>query len=105
MHNNSNPNDCEYENVFDFKKANYDDIRIALSTTNWQYLLNNQENMECSVEIFYITIMKVIQDNVPLTKKRCKYNSKNPVWFNRHIINLKNRKQNAHKSYKKFNNQ
>ena len=77
VHKNSILNDCDYENVFDFKKANYDDIRIALSRTNWQYLLNNQENMECSVEIFYITLMNIIQDNVPFTKKRAE-----PLYLN-----------------------
>ena len=98
MHKSHSSNDSDFEYISDFKKANYGEIRNALSGVNWQSVLNHHLNIECAVKAFYKILMKIIHENVPLTKKRRNYNTKNPVWFNRQITNLKNQKQKAQKT-------
>lgn len=105
VHSNLNPNDCSYEYVFDYNMANYDNIRYKINRVNWQSNLKEEVNIESAVQNFYKILSEVIQEEVPLKRKRRGFGSKNPVWFNKQIINLKNRKQKAHKTYKAHNSQ
>lgn len=101
VHENKRPDDCEYEEVFQYHSANYDNIRHRLSRIDWQTILRNEENVETSVDVFSKVLFEIILENVPLKKIRRQNNSKNPIWYNEEIKNLKNRKQKAHKMYKK----
>lgn len=98
VHNNHNHNIWEYEDVYDYNNADYDNIRIKLNNINWQSALKHCE-VDCAVEVFYNILMEIIHSEVPLIRKRRNNSSKNPVWFNKQIINLKNRKQKCHKAY------
>lgn len=101
IHGHQNPNDFEYEEVFEYQKANYVNIKRRLDNINWQSTLRNEGNVENAVNLFYNIIFKIIHDEVPKKKKRRNVNFKYPVWYNKQIKNLKNRKQKAHKIYKK----
>ena len=56
-----------------------------------------------AVDTFYEILFDIIKQEIPLKKRRRTGNTKNPVWYNSHIKNLKNRKQKAHKIYKRHN--
>lgn len=103
MHSQQRPNDYEYEEVFDYKLANYDNLKNKLNCINWQQILRNVGNVESAVDIFYELLSIIISEEVPLKKKRRYGNTKYPIWFNGQIKHLKNRKQKAHKIYKKHN--
>lgn len=89
VHENHRPNDCEYEEVFEYHKANYDNIRHKLNSINWQLLLKNEGCVDTAVELFYNIIFRIILEEVPVKKKRRNRNSKFPAWYNRQIKNLK----------------
>ena len=105
VHKKLTPVEYDYEDVFDYNKGNYDNIKYKLTRAKWQQVLSNQENVDGAVEIFYKMLLEIIQQEVPLMRRRRNYASKNPVWFNKQITNLKNRKQKAHKIYRNYNNQ
>lgn len=50
-------------------------------------------------------MLEIIREEVPITRIRRNFASKNPTWFNKQIINLRNRKQKAHKVYRKHKSQ
>uniref|UniRef100_A0A0R3Q9H7 Reverse transcriptase domain-containing protein n=1 Tax=Brugia timori TaxID=42155 RepID=A0A0R3Q9H7_9BILA len=104
VHKNQRPNDCEFEEVSEYHKANYENIKRRLCSVDWQTILRNEGNVEIAVDCFYNILYQIIHVEVPRKKKRRHGNSKYPVWYNRQIKNLKNRKQKAHKIYKKSNN-
>ena len=88
------------ESYFDFKQANYELIKSKLNCIDWQTKIYNL-NIEQAVDKFYEIIYDTLEKTVPKRKRKHTSTSKNPVWFNRKIINLKNRKQKAHKVYKR----
>jgi hypothetical protein len=101
VHEHKRPNDFEYEEVFQYHLANYDNIRHKLNRVDWQTIFKNEANIETSVEIFYKLLFEIIVEQVPLKKVRRHGCSKHPVWYNKQIKKLKNRKQKAHKMYKR----
>lgn len=104
VHGNNRPKDCDFEEVHDYRSANYDNIRQKINQVSWQNVLRNEENVESAVKMFYKILNDIIHDDIPLIKRRRNHNSKYPIWFSREIKNLKNRKQKAHKIYKKCKN-
>ena len=105
VHKNSKSNDYEFDEIFDYRSANYDNIKNKLNTIDWQTILRSEKNVENAVDVFYNYIYKIIHEEVPIKKRRRQNHSKNPVWYNKEIKNLKNRKQKAHKIHKTQNNQ
>jgi hypothetical protein len=103
INNYQRPNDCEYEEVFEYRLANYANIRSKLNNVNWQEIFKNEGNVETAVAVFYKILSEIISQEIPLKKKRRNRNTNHPVWYNRQIKHLKNRKQKAHKIYKKCN--
>lgn len=101
IHNNCRPTVCEYEDIYEYDNANYENIKNRINLIDWQSLIREENNVEKAVDIFYSLLMEIIREEVPLKRKKLFGNSKNPIWFNRNIRNLKNRKQKAHKIYKK----
>ena len=69
VHNNSRPNDIEYEETFDFQSADYNLIKNKLRDINWQNALRDEENVETAVETFYEKLFEIITDEVPLKRK------------------------------------
>ena len=99
--NSSTSDDFTYEIIFDFDKANFDDIKQKLNNVNWQTLLENQENPDIAVSTFYDTIYSIFENMVPKKRRRTANTSKYPIWFSKELKTLKNRKQKAHKLYSK----
>ena len=97
VHNIPRSNDYEYEEVFEYHKANYDNIKHKLNVVDWQSILKSEDNIENAVGTFYKILYEIIDKEVPTKMKRRHGNFKHPVWFNKNIINLRNRKQKAHK--------
>lgn len=96
------PDDNFFEPSFDYKNANFELIKRKLNCIDWQTLIRDS-NIDQGVDIFYRTIFDIIEQTVP--KKRKKVNiHRVPVWYNHDIVNLKNRKQKAHKAYKRNRN-
>lgn len=96
------PDDNFFEPSFDYKNANFELIKRKLNCIDWQTLIRDS-NIDQGVDIFYRTIFDIIEQTIP--KKRKKVNiHRVPVWYNHDIVNLKNRKQKAHKAYKRNRN-
>lgn len=101
IHDNTTTLDGDLtESYFDFKQANYIIIKNKLSSIDWQTLIRNL-NLEQAVDTFYQIMYDILETSVPKKKRKKSHKSKSPPWYNRIIINLKNRKQKAHKAYKR----
>ena len=103
IHSSTLPTDWEYEEVREFYKTNFDEAKRRLRTINWQNILSNKGNVDTQAELFYSVINNIISETVPMKKRRRTHHSKLPVWFNPQLKYLRNRKQKAHKFYKKEN--
>lgn len=84
---------------FDFSKADYGAIKNKLNSIDWQLVIRSHDT-EHAVDVFYQIIYSILEQTVPMKQKK-KANAKTPIWYNRQIINLRNRKQKAHKAYKR----
>ena len=104
VHVNKRPDEYEFEDVFDFQSANYDELKHKLNSINWQDVLFEDGNVDSAIENFYNILSDLFISEIPLKRIRRHGNSKYPVWYNRQIKNLKNKKQKAHKKYKTHKN-
>ena len=82
-------------------KTNFDEVKCRLSAINWPYILSSEGNIDHQVEMFYTVKNNIISKTVPTRRRKRTHHSKLPVWFNPNLKNLRNRKQKAHKIYKK----
>ena len=103
-HNNSLPTDLEYEEVPEYNKTDFDEVKRRLCTIEWQNVFSTEGNVDYEAEKFHFFLKNLVQETVPVRKKRRSNNSKWPVWFTPQLRNLKNKKQKAHKIYKKESN-
>ena len=104
-HNTSYPRDWEFEEVPDYQNTDYAQVKRRLCTINWHSVINKEGNVNEQADKFYAIINQTISENVPVKRRRRNQHSKHPVWFNAQLKNLKNRKQKAHKTYKKENSE
>lgn len=79
VHGNNRPKDCDFEEVHDYRSANYDNIRQKINQVSWQNVLRNEENVESAVKMFYKILNEIIHDDIPLIKRRRNHNSKYPI--------------------------
>ena len=86
----------EFEETFDFNNANYSLITNRLQSINWESILDNCD-INHAVNTFYDTLNDIIHQTIPKKRSRRMHYSKNPPWFSKELINLKNKKQKAHK--------
>lgn len=82
-----------------FLGADYDIINNKLSEFDWDKLLSGI-NLEVNIGNFYEVIKKVISETVELKPKNT---SSHPKWFDRDLINMKNRVSKLHKQKKSHN--
>lgn len=92
-------NDWEYEEVYEYGKANLPEIKRRLNFINWQTLLGSISVMDQAVDQFYCLVHDILDDCVP-KKRRRRHHTNDPPWFTGELRNLRNRKQKAHKRYK-----
>lgn len=78
-----------------FRKANYELINSALNLVNWRFLDNL--SVDESVSALYHEINQIIQKYIPLKLKRSKF----PFWFSHELKIEINRKERAHRAWKK----
>lgn len=57
--------DNEFEEIFDFNSANYDNIRNKLNNINWQSILRSKDDVNNSTEVFYNCLFKIILEEAP----------------------------------------
>ncbi|CAG4951927.1 unnamed protein product [Parnassius apollo] len=85
-----------------FHAADYDEINREMSNINWDDHLNLND-IDVAVDNFYKVVRDVINRFVP--HKVVKSNNKYPVWFNKRLIKLINRKHKLHKKWKSYGRQ
>lgn len=98
-HQNNNNNDWEYEEVLEYGKANIAEIKRRLGSLNWRTVLGNELEVDSAVDKFYRLLHEILDVCVP-TKRRKRRNSKDPNWFTKALVNLRNKKNKAYKKFK-----
>jgi len=88
--------------VFNFKKANLNEILTELITYDWG-IWEQENDINVLSETFFNVLMEIFEKHVPLRFIR-KDSNKKP-WFNRSLSNLKNRRDRAAKKFRKFQKQ
>ena len=66
----SRPTEFEFEHIYDFKKANYDEISCRLTEIEWQSLLKEERDINYAVDIFMSSLYCVIDETIPKTRKK-----------------------------------
>lgn len=87
--------------TFNFKQGNFDLLNDHLLNIDWSYLLDPKLDVNQQVDHFYNTIFNAFNLFVPKKKKRNESDTP-PSWFNDELITLRNRKNRASRTYKKF---
>lgn len=99
IHKQQKSKDWEYEIISEYDKADFSEIKRRLSIVNWQTLLGNEVIVDRAVDKFYSVLHDIIDVCIPKRRRR-RRNKRDPPWFTRELINLRNRKQKAHKLLK-----
>lgn len=83
------------DEVYSFRKANYDDIRAHLSSINIEMILRNHLNdVDKMVDEFYGILRNTFETFIPRTKIR---SSNKPEWYDKELSVLKNRRNKEYK--------
>ena len=81
-----------------FYKADYELINKALRGIDWIAQLNHLD-VEASTQTFYNHIYKIIDDNIPVIKRK---SPKYPIWFSRGLIRALREKKKVWKRWKTY---
>ena len=84
--------------VWDYKKANIENIKKSLESVNWETLFDNK-SVNTQVCIFNETIMNIFSNFVP--SKLVTFDDSDPPWMNDFIRSKIKWKDQMHKTYKK----
>ena len=84
--------------VWNYKKANTENIRKSLESVNWKTLFNNK-TVNKQVSILNETIINIFSNFVP--NKRATFNDSDPPWMNDYIKNKIKWKHQIYKTYQK----
>lgn len=84
---------------FNFTRANYLKMNQLISDVNWIAFFENCDINECTGN-FYKMMRTFISGCVPM---KTVLSTNHPKYFKKHLINLKNRTNKAHKAYKSCN--
>ena len=82
---------------YNFRRADYKLVNRELSNMDWNTCLGSDE-VNGMVERFYDRVNEVIQRTVPVRRPR---SNKYPIWFSRELINMLKKKAEAHRRYKR----
>lgn len=83
------------DRIFNFRKANFDEMNCFLREINWA-LLSDME-LDASIDYFYNAIYNSFELFVP---KISVHDNMFPTWFNKELMELTRSKKLAHKKYK-----
>lgn len=83
------------EQIYCFKKAPFDLIREELSNTNFDALFSNK-NLDAMLDALYNRCYEIFDEYVPKASLRM---TNYPVWYDGKLINLKNRRNRAHRKF------
>ena len=104
--NDKNPTKSEIY-VQDFKKLNRNNLESDLINTNWDAILEvNNDNVDKSFESFVTTVNSIIAEHALLNKislKKRKLIAKH--WITKGILTSINNKNNAYRKYRRAKNQ
>lgn len=82
---------------FNFRRANYDSICDELQLIDWEFIKTMPINS--AVDLFYGKLNEIIKKYTPLVRTNRKF----PHWFNAELKNALQKKERAHKKYKRSN--
>lgn len=84
---------------FNFRKANFEQVSRFIDAIDWNSIWISCNDLEECIYQFYIVIFIAFELYVPKTMPMRRW--AHPPWFNRKLLNLKNRKTNAYRKYAK----
>lgn len=88
---------------YDFNHANFNCLNQSLNEIDWSTELATR-NIEESVDYFYDCLLSNFNTHVPkLTNTKTSHN--HPPWYDKSLINMKNRKNRAFRKYSRTGNQ
>lgn len=91
--------DCQRLN---FRKANYDDINVALNEVDWTSLFGKCEDVNQMVSCFHQNLDRIIEGHVPQFSN--KHTTKYPPWYTRTLISRLREKEKVRIKVKRYNN-
>jgi hypothetical protein len=80
---------------YDFHRANYDQISSLLLRYEWNF---DASDLNLAADILHNRLTEVIEECVP---KKIVRVTKSPPWYDKMLINLKNKKSKAHRKWNK----
>ncbi|KAG4066151.1 hypothetical protein HA402_010353 [Bradysia odoriphaga] len=89
----------DQQEVYSFRKANYDDIRAYLSTFDFPSILNNATHIDDMLHQFYNILQDAFIRFVPKSKIR---STNKPRWHDKSLASLKNKRNKEHKKLSKM---
>ena len=90
-----------FEMVRDFKNTDFRKLCQYLSSVDWS-CLNASTNCTDAVSMFYNILNNLFDVCVPMKKRY--HNHQSPIWFDKDLKILRNKKDRAFKLYKKTGN-
>lgn len=93
-HNVIKPNEKSF--FYDFKNADLIGLKSYFSRLDWDHIFSNCSNVDHSLDKFYELLLCGFDQFVPMLPVK---SSNHPPWYTRAVINLKNKRNRAHKKY------
>ena len=87
--------------IYNFKRANWEQLNSDLSRVDWLFLLDSKE-IEIGWNIFKGKFLHLCDKHIPKVKIR---ESFKPPWFDSDVFRLNKKKENFRKKYKQTNEQ
>ena len=82
--------------TLDFKKANFIGLNNLLLSLDWTFLLSNMD-----LNAMYEKILSILHNEMNrFIPRKCVHKNNNPVWFNKRLANLKNKKNKIYKKHR-----
>lgn len=85
------------DHEYNFKKADFVGMNAYLESVNWDIQLRDMTDVDVMVDRFYELLSVGLERYVPIRKK---LSNSHPPWYSKRLLNLKNRRNRAHKKYK-----
>lgn len=89
--------------LFNFNKADIDSLNEHLDKIDWKFILNQNQTIDDQSNIFYFILFEAFEKFVPKKRNVKKSKNKNKAsWFNDELSNLRNKKNRANRTLKKY---
>ncbi|KAG4068495.1 hypothetical protein HA402_004836 [Bradysia odoriphaga] len=80
-----------------FRRADFVGLNACLESISWDAELNASTDVDSMVDRFYELLSVGFERYVPIRKK---ISNAHPPWYSKNLLNLKNRRNRAHKKFK-----